>query len=74
MLKKRIPIGIEDYREMIENNYYYIDKTLLIKEVWDSRSKVSLITRPRRFGKTLGLSTIRRFFEDERDGNGKCYE
>jgi len=70
MLKKRIPIGIEDYREMIENDYYYIDKTLLIKEVWDSRSKVSLITRPRRFGKTLGLSTIRRFFEDERDRKG----
>ncbi len=70
MLKKRIPIGIEDYREMIRNNYYYVDKTLLIKEVLDKLSKVFLITRPRRFGKTLGLSTIQIFFEDERDGEG----
>lgn len=70
MLKKRIPIGIEDYREMIERDYYYVDKTLLIKELVDQWGKVTLITRPRRFGKTLGLSTIRRFFEDERDRKG----
>ena len=70
MLKKRIPIGIEDYREIIERNYYYVDKTLLIKELLDQWTKVFLITRPRRFGKTLGLSTVQTFFEDERDGNG----
>ena len=57
MLKRRIPFGIEDYKEIIEHEYYYIDKTLLIKELLDSRNKVTLITRPRRFGKTLGLST-----------------
>ena len=70
MLKKRIPIGIEAYREIIEENYYYVDKTLLIKELLDSRSKVLLITRPRRFGKTLGLSMLQTFFEDARDRNG----
>ena len=70
MLKRRIPFGIEDYKEIIEEKYYYVDKTLLVKELLDSRSKVLLITRPRRFGKTLGLSTIQRFFEDERDGKG----
>ena len=70
MLKKRIPIGIEDYREIIERNYYYVDKTLLIKELLDQWTKVFLITRPRRFGKTLGLSTVQTFLEDVRDREG----
>ena len=70
MLKKGISIGIEDYREMVDKNFYYVDKTLLMKELLDNLTKVFLITRPRRFGKTLGLSTIRTFFEDERDLNG----
>ena len=70
MLKKRIPIGIEAYYEMIERNYYYVDKTLLIKELLDQWSKVFLITRPRRFGKTLGLSMLQTFFEDARDNRG----
>ena len=70
LLKKRIPIGIEYYREMIDKNFYYVDKTLVIKELLDSQTKVFLITRPRRFGKTLGQSTIQTFFEDERDENG----
>ena len=70
MLKKKIPIGIENYKEIIDEKFYYIDKTLLVKELLDNRNKVFLITRPRRFGKTLGLSTIQTFFEDERDENG----
>ena len=70
MLKKRIPMGIEDYREMIDRNYYYIDKTLLIKELMQQWAKVYLITRPRRFGKTLAQSMIQTFFEDVRDGDG----
>ena len=69
-LKKKIPIGIENYKEIIDEKFYYVDKTLLAKELLDSRSKAFLITRPRRFGKTLGLSTIQTFFEDERDENG----
>lgn len=70
MFKRRIPIGIENYCEMIDGEYYYVDKTLLIKEILDHGSKVYLMTRPRRFGKTLGLSTIRTFFEDTRDEDG----
>ena len=70
MLKKRIPMGIEDYREIIDRNYYYIDKTLLIKELMQQWAKVYLITRPRRFGKTLAQSMIQTFFEDARDGDG----
>ena len=61
-MTKPLPIGIEDFKELIEN-YYYVDKTLFIKELLDNRSKVSLFTRPRRFGKTLQLSMLKYFFE-----------
>ena len=74
MLKRKVPIGIEFYKEMIEKNYYYVDKTLLIKELLDDGSKVFLFTRPRRFGKTLAQSTIQTFFEDERDRKGNKIE
>ncbi|MCM1258913.1 MAG: AAA family ATPase [Roseburia sp.] len=67
---RRIPIGIEFYKEMIEKDYYYVDKTLLIKDILDSGAKVSLFTRPRRFGKTLALTMLKAFFEDERDRAG----
>lgn len=68
--KKRIPIGIENYKEMIDKDYYYVDKTLMIKDLIDKGGKVNLFTRPRRFGKTLDISMIKTFFEDERDING----
>ncbi len=70
MLKRRIPIGIENYKEIIDYEYYYVDKTLLIKELLDNRSKVLLLTRPRRFGKTLAQSMLQTFFEDARDDKG----
>lgn len=63
MKKKKLPIGISDFREIIEENYYYVDKSLIIQELIDLGSKVSLITRPRRFGKTLNLSMLKCFFE-----------
>lgn len=69
-MRRRIPIGIEFYKEMIDKNYYYADKTLLIKEILDSGIKVGLFTRPRCFGKTLTLSMLKTFFEDERDLDG----
>ncbi|MDE7210884.1 MAG: AAA family ATPase, partial [Lachnospiraceae bacterium] len=69
-MKKRIPLGVEFYKEMVDKNYYYVDKTLFIKEILDTGTKVNLFTRPRRFGKTLALNTLRAFFEDERDANG----
>ncbi|GHV12215.1 hypothetical protein AGMMS49938_04310 [Fibrobacterales bacterium] len=59
-----LPIGTEFFDEMIEKGYYYIDKTLLIQEILDKRSKVNLFTRPRRFGKTLNQTMLKCFFED----------
>ena len=63
MMKKPVPIGIESFDEIISEGYYYVDKTLLIKELLDSKSKVTLFTRPRRFGKTLNLSMLKSYFE-----------
>ena len=68
--KKRIPIGVEFYKQMIEKDYYYIDKTLLIKDILEKGGQVNLFTRPRRFGKTLALTMLRTFFEAEIDRNG----
>lgn len=56
-----LPIGISDFAEMIEKEFYYVDKTLMIKELLDSKAKVTLFTRPRRFGKTLNMSMLRYF-------------
>ncbi len=61
---KPLPIGTEDFKEIIETGYYYVDKTLLIKDLLDNLSKVTLFTRPRRFGKTLNMSMLKYFFED----------
>src|SRR3990167_8444375 len=57
------PIGVDDYKNLIEDGYVYVDKTLLIKEFWENKSKVTLVTRPRRFGKSISLSMLRYFFE-----------
>ena len=53
MLKRPLPIGIEFYKEMIKKSYYYIDKTLMIKDILEKGGKVNLFTRPRRFGKSF---------------------
>ena len=68
MAKKALPIGVDDFADMINSGYYYVDKTMFIKELLDLKGKVNLFTRPRRFGKTLNLSMLRYFFEDT--GNG----
>ena len=60
-----LPIGIEDFKEIREEGYYYVDKTALIEQVLEKRSKVTLFTRPRRFGKSLNMSMLKRFFEIE---------
>jgi hypothetical protein len=59
----KLPLGISDFKELREENYYYVDKSLFIKEVIDRDGKVILLPRPRRFGKTLNLSMLRYFFE-----------
>ena len=62
-IKLKLPIGIEDFREIRRKGFYYIDKTKLIEQLLDSWGKVNLFTRPRRFGKTLNMSMLRHFFE-----------
>lgn len=70
MMKKPLAIGVDNYKDMIDKEYYYVDKTLLIKELLDKKGSVNLFTRPRRFGKSLALSMIRTFFECEIDREG----
>lgn len=64
---KKIPVGIENFQDMRKFNFYYIDKTNLIEQLLDNWSKVTLFTRPRRFGKTLNMSMLRSFFEPGTD-------
>ena len=70
-MKQPIAIGVENYKRIIDKNAYFVDKTMMIKELVDQASSVNLFTRPRRFGKTLTLSMIRTFFEDERTYEGE---
>lgn len=70
-MNKPLAIGIENFKEIISKNYYYVDKTLLMKDLLSKGGKVNLFTRPRRFGKTLALSMIRTFFEKEMDVSGR---
>ena len=72
--RKAIPIGIEDFKEMIDRNCYLVDKTLLIKDIIDMGAKVILFTRPRRFGKTLNMSMLRRFFEKTEKDNSYLFD
>lgn len=65
-----LPIGISDFAEMIQKDFYYVDKTPMIKELLDNQAKVTLFTRPRRFGKTLNMSMLKYYFEDDRDRQG----
>jgi hypothetical protein len=67
VMKKPLPIGIDNFEKIRKDGYYYVDKTMLIKELLELRGEVNLFTRPRRFGKTLNLSMLRYFFEDTGD-------
>ncbi len=69
--KKQIAIGVEDFKEIIVKDGYFVDKTLMIQSLIESRTMVTLFMRPRRFGKTLNQFMIRRFFEDERTRSGE---
>ena len=68
-MPKTIAVGVENFKKLIDNNYFYIDKTLLIKHIIDDGSDVCLITRPRRFGKTLSLSMLKYYFDINLDSN-----
>lgn len=64
---KQLPIGIESFSEIIQKDYYYIDKTNMIKDLLNSKSKVTLFTRPRRFGKSLNMDMLKTFFKEGTD-------
>jgi len=68
METRRLPIGISDYKKMIDEGYYYVDKTDFIRQIIEEGALITLLPRPRRFGKTLNLSMLRYFFE-KTDGN-----
>lgn len=70
MIRKPLSIGVKDYKKIIDKPFYYVDKTLMIKEILDKGGAINLFTRPRRFGKTLALSMIKTFFEVNTDENG----
>ena len=61
--QKRLPVGLDDFRKIRENQFYYVDKTKLIEQLLQNWGEVNLFTRPRRFGKTLNMSMLKCFFE-----------
>ena len=75
MRKKAVPVGIEDFERIINEDYYYVDKTMLIEELLINRAPVTLFTRPRRFGKTLNMSMLKYFFDvKNKEENKKLFE
>ncbi|MCF7800218.1 ATP-binding protein [Candidatus Babeliales bacterium] len=71
---KKLPVGISDFKKIIENNYYFVDKSLFIKDIIDSGAQVLLLPRPRRFGKTLNLSMLKYFFEKAQKSNKHLFK
>ena len=71
---RTVGIGIQDFEKLITNNSFYVDKTSFIKEWWENNDEVTLITRPRRFGKTLTMDMVRRFFSVEYARKGEVFE
>ena len=70
----KVVIGAQDFVKLRENDYFYVDKTAFIKEWWESGDDVTLITRPRRFGKTLNMSMLDTFFSVEHADKGGLFE
>lgn len=73
-MPRTVSIGAQDFEKMIVNNYFYVDKTAFIKEWWESGDEVTLITRPRRFGKTLNMNMLNRFWNVKYQGQGAVFE
>ena len=74
MKHKPLPIGVEDFKRLVDNGYYFVDKTLMIKELLENKGTVNLFTRPRRFGKTLNMSMLQRFFEATEKSNAYLFD
>ena len=73
-MARTVGIGIQSFEKLISNQYFYVDKTNFIKEWWESGDDVTLITRPRRFGKTLNMNMLERFLSIEYAGQGEVFE
>ena len=69
--KKKLPIGIEDFEKLRQDEFYYADKTGLIRDLLENWGEVNLFTRPRRFGKSLNMSMLKHFFDV--DGNHEIF-
>lgn len=73
-MARTVGIGYQNYAQTITNNYFYVDKTNFIREWWENGDAVTLITRPRRFGKTMNMSMVEQFFSMEYAGRGDLFE
>ena len=73
-MARTVGIGNQDFEKIRVDNIFYIDKTKFIKEWWESMDSVTLITRPRRFGKTLNMSMLEKFFSVNYAGRGDLFE
>ncbi|MDE7009481.1 MAG: AAA family ATPase, partial [Lachnospiraceae bacterium] len=73
-MARTVAIGIQDFETIITNSYFYIDKTNFIREWWENGDPVTLITRPRRFGKTLNMSMVEHFFSIDHAGRSDLFE
>ena len=73
-MARRIGIGHQDFEAVRQGDYFYIDKTKFIREWWESGDEVTLITRPRRFGKTLNMSMLEKFFSINYADRGELFE
>jgi hypothetical protein len=71
---KRIPLGISDFKKLKDEDYLFVDKSLLIKEFWESDGETVLVPRPRRFGKTLNMSMLKYFFENSSKDNSYLFK
>ena len=73
-MNRTIGIGLQDFEAIRKKNIFYVDKTKFIQEWWESQDEVTLITRPRRFGKTLAMSTVEKFFSVQYAGREDLFE
>lgn len=73
-MPRTVAIGVQDFETLVKSDYFYIDKTDFIREWWESGDSVTLITRPRRFGKTLNMNMLERFFSVEYKGKGDVFQ
>ena len=69
-----VSIGTQNFEKLVSSNSFYIDKTHFIREWWERNDEVTLITRPRRFGKTLNMNMLERFFSVKYKGQGQLFE